>query len=364
MTGSWRVATCAAFVSAISLIAPASALAATSGTVDPDPITIDNIEIGTTGSLQVTITNTGDANETVTSNVTDPAHFSASGPCDTATLTPTSTCTETIDFAPDRFGPASATLTVEFTNQSDATTADVMVPVNATAVHPPIHVQSTQLRPSFIYPLVRDGYRDFANYTFTLNEAASGRVQVVNTNGRVRQTFPFSNRSSMTVAWGGHASNGAKVKPGKYRFRVVAHLPGRNATSGYLHVDVRTGFKTVVKRGKKTKNGIDWSSRSTGADDVGGNCNWDHIQQSLLTTCLFAHADIVYTFSVPRNAKITSFSHSVEAGVARCFNKSWKTTHSGGIYRATFHHGNPNNFSQCLVNHLAVSYRTSKRVRI
>ena len=58
----------------------------------------------------------------------------------------------------------------------------------------------------------------------------------------------------MTVAWGGHASNGAR-SAGKYRFRVVAHLPGRNATSGYLHVDVRTGFKTVVSA--ESNNGVD-----------------------------------------------------------------------------------------------------------
>ena len=100
------------------------------------------------------------------------------------------------------------------------------------------------------------------------------------------------------------------------------------------------------------------------ADDLGGDCNWDHIQKSLLTTCLFAHADIVYVFSIPKNAKVTSFSHSVGAGVARCFNKKWTTTRTGGTYRATFHHGNPNNFSQCLVNHLSISYRVSKRVRI
>jgi hypothetical protein len=331
--------------------------------VSPNPITLNNIQLGTTGSLQLTITNTGTDDETVASSVDDAA-FSVSGACDTATLTPSTTCTETISFTPSMFGPAPATLTVEFTNQTDATTAVVQVPVNATAVYPRIRVQSTSLRPGFIYPLVRDGYRDFATYRFTLNEAANGKVQVVNHNGRVRQVFPFSNRSSLSVAWGGHAPNGAKVKPGTYRFRVVAQLPGRKVKSGYLHVSVRTGFKTVVRRGKKAKDGVDWNSRSTGADNVGGNCNWDHIQQSLLTTCLFAHADVVYTFSIPRKAKITSFSHNVEAGVARCFNKSWKTTRSGGTLRATFHHGNPNNFSQCLVNHLSISYRVSQRVRI
>jgi Abnormal spindle-like microcephaly-assoc'd, ASPM-SPD-2-Hydin len=364
MTGRERAGTCLAFALAVSVIVPASALAATSGTVSPDPITFNDVRLGTTAPLQLTVTNTGDADETVAASVDDPAQFSVSGACDTATLSPTSTCAETISFTPTAFGPASTTLRVVFTNQSDTTAVEVDVPVSANAVYPPIHVRSTSLRPSFFYPLVRDGYRDFAYYSFTLNEPANGKVQVVNRRGRVRKTFPFSQRKSMDVAWGGHASNGAKVKPGAYRFRVVARLPGRTVKSAYRRVQVRTGYKIVVKRGKKRKNGIDWSVRSTGAYAVGGNCNWDHIQKSLLTTCLFAHADIVYTFSVPRKAKITSFSHNVEAGVARCFNKSWTTSRSGGTLRATFHHGNPNNFSQCLVNHLSISYRTSKRVRI
>ena len=363
MTGRVRIGACAAFAVAMSAMSPASALAATSGTVDPNPVTFTNVRIGTTASVQLTITNTGDANETVASSVDNP-DFAVSGACDTATLTPSATCTEDISFTPTAFGPDSTTLTVTFTNQSDMTTADTLVPVDATAVFPPIRIQSTDLRPSFIYPLVRDGYRDFANYSFALNEAASGNVQVVNAQGRVRQTFPFTNRSSMTVAWGGHASNGASVKPGTYRFRVVAHLPGRKVASAYLHVQVRTGFKTVVRRGQKTKDGVDWSRRSTGADNPGGNCNWDHIQGGLLTTCLFAHADIVYTFSVPRHAQITNFSHSVSAGITRCRNTSWATTHSGGVYRATFHHGNANGFSQCVINHLGIKYRTSKRVRI
>jgi len=338
----------------VSIVAPGSALAATSGTVDPNPITFSDTQLGATRSLQLTITNTGTDDETVASSV--PAgDFSVSGPCDSATLNPSATCTETISFTPSAFGPVTTTLTVEFTNQNDSTTADVPVQVTANAVYPPIRVQSTSLRPRFFYPLVRDGFRDFATYRFVLNEAASGKVQVLNRHGRVRQIFRFSNRSSMTVSWGGHASNGAKVKPGTYRFRVVAQLPGRKVKSGDLHVQVKTGFKNVVKRGKKAKDGVDWASRTTGADDLGGNCNWDHIQKSLLTTCLFAHADIVYVFSIPKNAKVTSFSHSVEAGVARCFNKTWTTTRTGGTYRATFHHGNPNNFSQCLVNHLSIS---------
>ena len=61
MTGRVRIGACAAFAVAMSAMSPASALAATSGTVDPNPVTFTNVRIGTTASVQLTITNTGDA---------------------------------------------------------------------------------------------------------------------------------------------------------------------------------------------------------------------------------------------------------------------------------------------------------------
>ena len=134
MTGRGRAVACAAIALVVSMVAPNSALAATSVTVSPNPITISNVEFGATGSLQLTITNTGNIDdETVVSSVNNP-DFSVSGACDSATLTPSATCMETISFTPSALGPATATVTVEFTNQTDSTTADVQVPVNATAV--------------------------------------------------------------------------------------------------------------------------------------------------------------------------------------------------------------------------------------
>jgi hypothetical protein len=344
-----------------SLVLPGVAQATTAGTVTPNPVAFGTVFVNSTTDKTVTIQNTGDVSETVTESTVGAA-FGNAATCDNVSLAPTETCPEQVSFSPTSTGTSSGTLTVVFT-AADSSTASVDVPLSGAAVYPAIHVQ-TSLRPTFFYPLVRDGYRDWADYSFRLNENASGAIQIFNHNGVLTRSYPFTNRDHLAIAWGGRNRLGEKVKPGYYRFRVVAHLPGRKATSGFLRTQVKTGFRLIVTHGTKHKVGTQWASRSSGPYSLGGNCNWSAFLGSLLTTCLFAHAQVNYTFSLPRGSKVTSFSHSVSAGAVPCRNAKWTTSHTGNVHHATFTHGSVNNFSQCQINSLTLNYKHTRRIRI
>lgn len=356
-------ATFACAFTLLLLALPGVAQATTAGTVTPNPLAFGDVSVNATSNQMLTFTNTGDVNETVSSSI-DVAAFGDAGGCNGAVLTPNATCQEQVSFSPTTTGTSTGTLTVVFTSQVDSSTASVDVPLSATAVYPAIHVQSTSLRPSYFYPLVRDGYRDWADYAFTLNENATGAIQIYNRKGTLTRSYPFTDRDHLAVAWGGRNSLGEKVKPGFYRFRVVAHLPGLSVVSAFLRTQVKTGFRLETTRGTKSKLGTSWSSRGSGAYSPGGNCNWLADQGGLLTTCLDAHAQINYTFSLPRGAKVTSFSHSVSPGIVACRNAKWTTTHTGNVHHATFTHGSASGFSQCEINSLTMNWRHTRKVRI
>jgi hypothetical protein len=348
-----------------------SAAFADDGTFSPNPATFTNVTTGNSETQTITFTNTSGADVTVTGiSVDDTTNYSlaappsAPTPCDSNPTIPASgTCTEDVTFTPTGAGSFPATVTLSF---SDATTATDAV--SGTAVNPappPLRITRLSLSPTTFYPLVRDGYRDFTDYHVSFNEAAAGQIHIFNHKGTLTRSYAFTNRTQVAIAWGGRNGRGEKVKTGYYRFRVVAHTATSKIASGFNRVLVKTGFRTVTQTGVKAKTGLGWSSRSTGAYEAGGNCNWARLPGAqLLTTCLFAHASVTYTFELPRGAKVTSFSHHVSAGAAPCRNTSWSTSHVGRVHHATFHHGSQNGFSQCAIGGMRMSWRVRHRIRI
>jgi len=346
------------------LIIPAVAHATTAGTVSPNPIAFGSVGVNSSHAISVTITNTGDVNETVSESLTATAGLSSPLSCNGVDLAPTAICSEEVDFDPGATpGARSTDLNVTFTSDVDSSTANVVVPVTGTATLPAVRVKTTSLTPTIIYPLVRDGYRDFATYRFTTNQSASGTIQLFNHKGTLTKSWVFSGRTQLAVAWGGRNRFGSKVKTGFYRFRVVAHAHGTTSTSGFRRVLVKTGFRLKTTTGSKHKSGISWSSRGWRAYQFGGNCNWLN-DAGLLTTCLQAHATIMYTFELPRGAKVTSFSHSVSAGIVACRHALWTTSHVGRIHHAVFTHGSVNGFSQCTVKSLSMAWKVTRKIRI
>lgn len=349
----------------MAILRPAVALGA-DGTIAPDPQDFGSVVINESPTATLTFTNTSGSDVTLTGvSIDNPAFALSAGTsgisCDTnPTVANGATCTEVVAFTPAVSGPQFGTFTISF---SDATT--VTSSVTGAGVVPPIHVVSTSLTPRVFYPLVRDGFRDFTNYSFALNESATGSVQIFNHKGTLTRSFPFTNRDHLTVAWGGVNHLGTRVKPGMYRIRVTAHLPGRMVTSPFLRAQVKTGFRTQTTVGSKSKLGRQWSSRGWSAFSIGGSCNWGTLSGGeLLSTCLFAHANVGYTFALPRGAKVTAFRHRVVSGIEPCRHKVWTTSHVGRIHRATFTHGSANAFSQCDIGTVTMSYRVTRRIKI
>jgi hypothetical protein len=274
-----------------TLLLPATAQATTSGSVTPNPVAFGNVTIGATATQGITITNTGDVDATVAESLSQGV-FGLTGTCSGVTLAAGASCEDSLSFNPSTAGTVTDTLSVVLT-AADTTTATINVPISATGVYPPVRVLSTNLQPTTFYPLVRDGFRDFTAYSFTLNQPGSGTVRVVNRTGHVVRTFSFSSRSAWTVRWNGRNSSGQKVKTGYYRFRVSARAHGTRDRSGYRTVRVRTGYKISVTRGSQAKVGTRWKNRGWTPYIPGGNCNWGTLTGSqLLSTCLFARATV------------------------------------------------------------------------
>ena len=137
----------------------------------PRPDRLRNVLVNGTGQTTLTFTNTSGADVTITGiSVDDTTDYSLSAgsgtSCDSnPTIADQGTCDEAISFNPASTGPKSGTVTISF---SDATTATASV--TGTGVLPAVQIQSTSLSPAVFYPLVRDGFRDFTDYSFTLNK--------------------------------------------------------------------------------------------------------------------------------------------------------------------------------------------------
>lgn len=122
--------------------------------------------------------------------------------------------------------------------------------------------------------------------------------------------------------------------------------------------------RLVKQAGRVTKGGARWTSRTSGAYSSGGNCNWSVLSYGQLTTCLFAHASLSYTLTLPKGATFQGVTHKATAGIAACRNPSWTVRHAKGTrtWRLAFFHGSRSGFSQCVVEHVGLAYTHTKRV--
>lgn len=365
MRDAFRVAVLTVVLGVLAVGLPSSAAGAT-GTFTPNPIDLGSVNVGGVASTTLTFTNTTGSDVTLTGiNVDNPVFtFSAPGSgtaCDTnPTLADQASCEENVSFSPTSATHETGTVTFSF---SDATT--LTDAVSGTGATPPVRITGTSVQPAIFYPLVRDGFRDFTTYRASFNRAASGRVNLFNRKGTLTRSWAFSSRTTFAVAWGGRNRLGEKVKVGTYRFRVVAHNAANQVVSGFRPVRVTTGFRTKTTTGTKSHHGTGWSSRSSGAFSLGGNCNWGTLPGAqLLTTCLAAHASVTYRFTLPSGARVTSFTHHVTAGIAPCRHVSWTTSHVGRVHRATFTHGSVNGFSQCAIGNLTMDWRVTRKISI
>lgn len=95
----------------------------------PSSVTFPNIQVGSNNSQNVTLTNTGNSNITISSVTTTGAGFSASGVSNGTTLTPNQTATLSVTFSPTAAGAASGSVSVA----SNATGSPTVVSLTASS---------------------------------------------------------------------------------------------------------------------------------------------------------------------------------------------------------------------------------------
>jgi hypothetical protein len=162
--------------------------------------------------------------------------------------------------------------------------------------------------------------------------------------------------------------------PVKRNLTPISGVPGGfyfdvNAIGGYFQQSDMTRLKVsctirayvVVrawKTGKVSKLGTKTSARSWSAYSLIGSCNTGgNGFGGLISTCLEGSATLHYALTLPIGRTFTRMTHSVSAGITPCRNTSWQTTHSRRAYRLSFHHGSAANWSQCVVNSVALHYK-------
>jgi hypothetical protein len=100
--------------------------------VNPTSLSFGNVNDGTATSLGVTLTNTGNANETISGVNATGAGFSTSGVSAGITLAPNQSTTLTVAFDPATPGAATGTVTVT----SSATNSPATISLSGTGVAP------------------------------------------------------------------------------------------------------------------------------------------------------------------------------------------------------------------------------------
>jgi FlgD Ig-like domain len=227
----------------------------------------------------------------------------------------------------------------------DTTDATTLAQVSFTVVCPPGYVQtpegwaddpckpqlypvSASASPLKFYPLVRDGYRDATQFAFEFNRAASVRVYVRNSSGRVIRRVSLGDVASGSWGWNGRNNAGNKVPTGYYRIRAVA-------TDGFLKkrtniVRVQVATRWITKSATKRRWGNEVSSKSTS-----GSCyiTRDSYYGIAMLDCWGGnYAKVTYGFSIPSTTfKISS---SVRGELALSDICCYGTVSKGG-YRAS-----------------------------
>jgi hypothetical protein len=97
-------------------------------TANPTSVTFANIQVGSNSSQNVTLTNTGNSNVTI-SAITPSGPFSASGVTPNTTLTPNQSVTMSVTFTPATAGSASGSISVA----SNATGSPTVVSLSGTS---------------------------------------------------------------------------------------------------------------------------------------------------------------------------------------------------------------------------------------
>ena len=97
---------------------------------NPASLSYGNVNVGSTGSLAVTLTNSGNSNVTVSSVTVTGTGFSASGVSAGATLTPNQSVTLNVAFAPTAAGSVTGSVSVA----SNATNSPATIGLSGTAV--------------------------------------------------------------------------------------------------------------------------------------------------------------------------------------------------------------------------------------
>jgi hypothetical protein len=189
---------------------------------------------------------------------------------------------------------------------SYTTEADPNTPVAAGSVDlsvvigAPYEITSTSLTPASFYPLVRDGYRDHATYSFTLNQAANAVVTVFDGNDNQVREFDLGYVAAGTVKWGGYNDNGARVSVGQYRFQLTMWGNGATVRSDMATTQVRTGWK-YTKRTKR-RDGRYITGKSCAYNAATGCFSEPDGSRWWLQSVQAGTISVWYRFSIPAGA--------------------------------------------------------------
>lgn len=117
------------------------------------------------------------------------------------------------------------------------------------------------LSASAIYP-IRDGYRDSITISAKPSEAASAKVEFVNSASKVVRTISRASATSHSVAFNGRTSGGSLLPAGRYTARVTVTDKAGNKTTvsralslSHKRIQKRTWTRTFKAGATLTRNG-------------------------------------------------------------------------------------------------------------
>lgn len=192
---------------------------------------------------------------------------------------------------------------------------------------PPLVLDNTSIGPWPFYPIVHDGYRDYATFSYRINRTANIMVQVVTAHGSVIRRVQLGTQypGQHHWLWNGRKNDGSATPAATYKEQIYATANRTVSTTRYVQVATALRSRAV----SRWTMGSNTSSTSRG---TGCYVDYDSYSENVMLDCWGGtYAQANYGFGVPSSAYHVSWYVN---GTSGCCD-SGVTSRSGYRARST-----------------------------
>jgi hypothetical protein len=207
--------------------------------------------------------------------------------------------------------------------------------------------------PRTIYSTVRDGYLDCARISWYQSLPGTMSLEI---RGHGVRTIGSRRAGSNSFSWCGTSASGARLEPGSYALRIRGRDASGVANDVSAYTSVRVATKLVRISNTAYRDGVQFASRGWKATAAGGKCNWASYSGSVLSTCLYAVAHVMYRFQLPAGATFDGMRFGyTPSSIVACHPSGYYDVQGRTVLGLLVSDGS-NGWSQCYFNWVQLKF--------